>query len=338
VKRLVLIAPDSFKGTMSASVVANAMAAGLRGIAVADRCPVADGGEGTMDVLVQARGGVLVERPAVDALGREIRASIALLDDGETGVVEAASASGFITHGERDPIRASTYGTGQLIAAAVRAGCSHVIVAAGGSASTDGGAGAIEAVRDAGGIRNAELTVLSDVVTPFEDAARVFGPQKGADTATVELLTARLMAEAQLLPRDPRGVPGSGAAGGLAGGLWAAFGASIVTGADYVLNAVDFDVKLAAASMVISGEGRVDLQSLRGKVTGTVLARAAAQAVPCHLVVGQDHLGDDPRASSITEAGTVGEIGRAVRSLAAAALAPADANGRGRNADATATG
>ncbi len=168
-----------------------------------------------------------------DPLGRPVRAGFALIEDGGTAIVEMAAASGLRAddEAERDPWAASTHGTGELIAAAAQAGAQVILVAVGGSATTDGGTGAIEAIEEAGGLRGAQIVVLCDVRTPLERAAKVFGPQKGADAEMVARLTARLDELAAGLPRDPRGVPMTGAAGGLAGGLWAAFRAVLEPGA-----------------------------------------------------------------------------------------------------------
>src|SRR4051812_36143612 len=238
-ERPVLVAPDSFKGTFSAAKVAGAIGRGLEraGLMPPDLCPVADGGEGTLDALLTQLGGELVAAEVSDPLGRPVRAGFALLEDGGTALVEMAAASGLglVAEDERDAWAASTRGTGELIAAAVEAGAQVILVAVGGSATTDGGAGALEAIEDAGGLRGARLVVLCDVRTPFEDAARVFGPQKGADPAMVGRLTGRLEALARRLPRDPRGVPMTGCAGGLSGGLWAAHGAVLEPGARWVL-------------------------------------------------------------------------------------------------------
>ena len=215
-----LVAPDSFKGTLSAGEVAEAIGAGLREAgAEATLMPAADGGEGTMEALLAALGGELVSAPAHDPLGRPIEASYARLADGDTAVVEVARASGLslVAERERDAEAASTAGTGELVAAAAAGGSRRVLVAAGGSATTDGGAGAIEAIEAAGGLGKAKLEVLCDVSIPFERAAEVFAPQKGADPAAVARLTARLVARAGALPRDPRGRAMTGAAGGLSG-------------------------------------------------------------------------------------------------------------------------
>jgi glycerate kinase len=283
--RPVLVAPDSFKGTLTAQQVAAAIGRGLvrAGLPDPDLAPVADGGEGTMEVLLGRLGGEVVTVAASDPLGREVAAGLALLGDGRTALVEVAAASGLalVAPEERDAEAASSAGTGQLIAAAVATGAAHVLVAAGGSATTDGGRGAIEAIADAGGLGRARITVLCDVRTPFEQAASVFGPQKGADGAAVARLERRLAAFG--LPRE---VPMTGAAGGLAGGLWATFGAELVAGAPFVLDALDFDRRMRASRAVIVGEGRLDATSLQGKIAAEIATRARQHGVPAHAIVG----------------------------------------------------
>jgi glycerate kinase len=283
--RPVLVAPDSFKGTLTAQQVAAAIGRGLvsAGLPAPDLAPVADGGEGTMAVLLGRLGGEVVTVAASDPLGREVAAGLALLGDGRTALVEVAAASGLalVAPEERDAEAASSAGTGQLIAAAVATGAAHVLVAAGGSATTDGGRGAIEAIADAGGLGRARITVLCDVRTPFEQAASVFGPQKGADGAAVARLERRLAAFG--LPRE---VPMTGAAGGLAGGLWATFGAELVGGAPFVLDALDFDRRMLASRAVIVGEGRLDATSLQGKIAAEIATRARQHGVPAHAIVG----------------------------------------------------
>jgi glycerate 2-kinase len=288
----VLVAPDKFKGTYPAADVAAAIALGLRdGGRNADELPVADGGEGTADALVRTLGGDWIEVDSTDALGRPVRARYAMLADGRA-VVEAAEASGLarIDASERDAFAASTRGTGELIAAACDAGAAHVLVAVGGTATTDGGAGALEALDQAG--VDPELTVICDVRTPFEHAARVFGPQKGADGETVERLQRRLTAFAKRAARDPRGVPMTGAGGGLSGGLYAQRRARLVPGAPFVLDALGFDTRMRAASFVVTGEGRIDEQTLEGKAAGEVAVRCRQAGVACHAIVGQDALDD----------------------------------------------
>jgi glycerate 2-kinase len=319
-----LLAPDSFKGTFSATEVAAAIGRGVEEAGgAADICPVADGGEGTLEVLLGALGGSLLAAEAHDPLRRPLRAEIGLLGDGETALVEAAAASGLplLAAAERDPERADTYGTGELILAAAASGARTILLAAGGSATTDGGRGAIEAIREGGGIGAARIEVLCDVETRFEDAARVFAPQKGADPAAVKRLGARLQELAAALPRDPRGIPMSGAAGGLSGGLMAAFGARLVRGAEYVLDRVGFDARLAAADRAVSGEGRIDGQSLDGKIVGTIAARCARAGKRLDVLVGRDAL-DPGRAraagiASVAEAGTLELLRQAGARLAA---------------------
>jgi glycerate kinase len=321
--RRYLIAPDSFKGTFGAAEVAEAIGRGVRAAgAEANLCPLADGGEGTRDVLLAACGGTRIEASAHDPLRRPIDAGFGLLADGETAVVEVAAASGLplLAPEELDPERADTFGTGELIVAAIGAGAKTVLIAAGGSATTDGGRGAIAAIRAGADLEGVELEVLCDVETPYEDAARVFAPQKGADPEAVARLTARLEEFAATLPRDPRGVPMGGCAGGLSGGLMGAFGARLRLGAQFVLGRVGFEARLAAADAVITGEGQIDEQSLRGKVVGTV-ARVCAQAgKPVHTVVGRDALDPAPAGAagiaSIEEASTIDAIEEAGRTIA----------------------
>jgi glycerate kinase len=319
-----LVAPDSFKGTFSAREVAAAIAAGLRGAGrEARELPVADGGEGTMDVVVHALGGEVRTATVSDPLGRPVEAAFALLPDG-SAVVEMAQASGLslVDESERDAWAASTRGTGELIATAVEAGGSPVIVTVGGSATTDGGAGALEALEEAGldaAKPSIEMTVVCDVRVPFEDAPRVFGPQKGADPAMVERLERRLDELAASFPRDPRGEPMTGCAGGLSGGLWAAHGATLVPGAPYVLDTIGFDAVMRGSAFVVTGEGALDEQTLQGKIVGEVATRCRQGGVTCHAIVGRNKLeAFDERIidlASVTEATTLADIERAGAAL-----------------------
>ena len=290
-----LVAPDSFKGTFGAAEVAAAIADGLRaGGCEAVELPVADGGEGTLEALVDGLGGVYRTATVSDPLGRPVEARFGLLGDGRA-VVEMAQASGhgLVAEHERDAWAASTRGTGELIAAAAAVGGSTVLVTVGGSATTDGGAGALEALTESGA--DPTLVVLCDVQTPWEHAARVFGPQKGADEATVRRLEQRLSKLAANAPRDPRGEPMTGCAGGLSGGLWAYRGATLVPGAAFVLDALGFEARLAEAAFVVTGEGALDEQTLAGKAVGEVAGRCRRASVTCHAVVGRDQL--DPAKS-----------------------------------------
>ncbi len=289
--RASLVAPDSFKGTFSAAQVAAAIGRGLEaaGEPPPDLCPLADGGEGTQAVLLTALGG-------------RTEGQLAFIEDGGTAIVEVAAVAGLgPAPTPQDAWDASSAPVGELIAEADAAGAEVILVCAGGSAFSDGGAGCLEA---AGDVR-AQLVVLCDVRVPFERAAAVFGPQKGADTATVTRLTKRLERMAAALPKDPRGMPMTGAAGGLAGGLWAALGARLVPGAPFVLDALDYDTRMRAAHAVVVGEGRLDAQTLLGKAAGEAATRARQAGVPCFGIVGQNAL--DRFGARMLDLQTVGE-------------------------------
>ena len=315
-----LVAPDSFKGTFSAREVAAAIAEGLRaGGREAHEMPVADGGEGTMEAIVSSAGGELRTLQASDPLGRPVEASFALLEDGRA-IVEAAQASGLglVDEGERDAWAASTRGTGELIVAAAEAGAERVIVTVGGSATTDGGAGALEALEDAG--LTVELDVLCDVRVPFEKAPSVFGPQKGADPEMVERLEKRLNDLAATFDRDPRGEPMTGAAGGLSGGLWAQHGARLQHGASFVLDLLGFDERMRASAFVVTGEGRIDSQTTTGKIVGELATRCRQGGVACHASVGKNDLEEFAARildlASLEEATTLEELRDGGRRLA----------------------
>jgi glycerate 2-kinase len=320
-ERPVLVAPDSFKGTFRASEVAGAIGRGLEraGLMPPDLCPVADGGEGTMEAILLALGGEVVGVEVQDPLGRPVTAQLGLVEEGGTAVLEMASASGLalVAEDERDAWAASTRGTGELIVAAAEAGATHVLVTVGGSATTDGGAGALEALAEAG--VNLELEVLCDVRTPFEKAPSVFGPQKGADPELVKRLEKRLDELAATLERDPRGEPMTGAAGGLSGGLWGGRGARLVPGAPYVLDAIGFDALMRDSAFVVTGEGRLDSQTLAGKIVGELATRCRQAGVTCHAIVGGNSLDSfDERIidlASVTEATTLEEMKAAGRAL-----------------------
>ena len=322
VPETVLVAPDSFKGTFTADQVAAAIGGGLaRAGRPVDLCPIADGGEGTLDALLEPLRVELRSATATDPLGRELEARFAIA--GSEAIVETAAASGLglVAEPDRDAWAASTAGTGELILAAVEAGAKVVYLGVGGSATTDGGAGAIQAIERGGGLHGAKLVILSDVRTPFEDAARVFGPQKGASPDEVRRLTRRLHGLARRLGRDPRGVAMTGAAGGLSGGLWAAFGAELVPGASFVLDAIGFDARMRRARAVVTGEGRLDRQSLAGKAVSEVATRARQAGVPCHAIVGTNQLDAFGARvldlETVTEAPTIARLGGAGRQLAA---------------------
>jgi glycerate kinase len=309
----VLVAPDKFKGTLSAPEAAAAIGRGLvrSGFAHIELLPVADGGEGTMEALANALRGRIVAAQATDPLGRRVSAAFVLAEDGRLAVVEAAQASGLwrLAGSERDAVAASTAGTGELIAAAIEAGAREVIIGVGGTATTDGGRGALEALgarfnkrsadlREAHRrLRGVRLTVACDVRNPLlgtSGAARVFAPQKGADQDQVEVLEKRLRDWASLARRatgrDPSDVPMAGAAGGLGGGLWAFAGARLRSGAALVLDLVGFDARAQRGCMVVTGEGRLDDQTLHGKAVFEVATRARQAGVPCYVVPGEDAL------------------------------------------------
>jgi glycerate 2-kinase len=315
-----LVAPDSFKGTFSAREVAAAIARGLRAEGRdAHEMPVADGGEGTMEAILSTLGGELRTLSASDPLGRPVEASFALLEDGRA-IVEAAQASGLglVAEDERDAWAASTRGTGELIVAAAEAGAERVIVTVGGSATTDGGAGALEALEEAG--VSVKLDVLCDVRVPYEQAPSVFGPQKGADPAMVKRLEERLHQLAAKLERDPRGEPMTGAAGGLSGGLWAQHGARLQHGASFVLDTIGFDGVMRESAFVVTGEGRLDSQTLQGKIVGELATRCRQGGVACHAVVGRNELDEFSARildlASVTEATSLDELEGAGRRIA----------------------
>ncbi len=290
-----LVAPDSFKGTYSAEEICDFLAEGAAEAgARVDLCPLADGGEGTLAVLVGPLGLELREFEVDDALGRRVTAPIGFGADG-LAVIESAAAIGLagIPVGELDPIAATSRGVGELIAHAREGGARRITIGVGGSATVDGGAGAIEALGPEDGLAGLEVEVLCDVETAWERAASVFGPQKGATPEGVVFLSARMDELAASLPRDPRSVPMSGAAGGLSGALWA-HGATLVPGADRVLDLLRFVQRLAGADLVITGEGSLDSQSIEGKLVGRVAERAHRAGVPVVAVVGR--LGSGPDA------------------------------------------
>jgi glycerate 2-kinase len=282
-----LVCPDKFRGTLSAAEAAAAISAGLRtaGFASVREVPLADGGEGTLDALLAAVGGGTRSLRVTGPLGEPVDAEYGILRDG-TAVVEMARASGLDLVDRNDPLRASTRGTGELIAAARRAGAERILVGVGGSATTDGGLGAVEALGwSLGGV---EVAVACDVDTRFLDAARVYGPQKGATGPQVELLTRRLASVARTYVertgRDVTELDGAGAAGGLAGGL-AALGARLEPGFDVIAQAAGLEDAFDGVHLVVTGEGRTDVTSFEGKVVGGVLEWAAELGIERRAVI-----------------------------------------------------
>ncbi len=284
-------APDKFRGTASATAAAAAAAGAAREMGwTADEVPMSDGGEGLLEACGGARHVTTVTGPlgrAVEAEWRLLGTAAAHVGGGDappTAVIEMSKAAGRALvprpRGD-DPVRATTAGVGQLLLAARDAGAGRIVIGCGGSATTDGGEGAFDAVGSPEALRDVELVVASDVTTPFTEAAAVFGPQKGASPAQVELLGRRLVEVAARYRReigvDVTEVPGAGAAGGLAGGL-VALGARIEPGFDFVAGLVGLAARLEPADLVMTGEGHLDPPSFHGKVTGGVLELARARA------------------------------------------------------------
>jgi glycerate kinase len=283
----VVAAVDKFRGTATAAQVAAAI--GHACWELGHECvevPVADGGEGTLDVLGGANRTSLVTGP----LGDTVQAAWRM--HRSTAVIEMARASGLDLVGGadgNDAIAASTVGTGELIDLALDAGAKKIIVCLGGSATTDGGFGALRAIHAPQRLRGIELLVACDVRTMFLDAPEVFAPQKGASPAQVRMLRGRLERLAQVYRQeygvDVTTIEGAGAAGGLAGGL-AALGGKMVPGFDLVADELDLDDIVRAADLVITGEGHIDLQSFEGKVVGKVQQMAANHGVEVAAIAG----------------------------------------------------
>lgn len=336
----ILLAPDSFKGCLTAREVADALADGLRSVRPACatvHIPVADGGEGFCEAILSARGGEWVHADTVDPLGRPLRARYALC--GDTAVVETAAASGLplLLPAERNPLQTSSYGTGLLIRDALERGCREFLIGLGGSATHDAGTGLLSALGfrflDASGqvlpgcgaslsriaaidrsaahpvLAAAHFTAACDVDTPFcgpGGAAEVFAPQKGATPEQVRLLDEGTASFAEVIRKeilrcaqdDKRIVrdddntveddgKGYGAAGGIGGALHALLGARLSSGIDLVLDAAGFDAQLRDAALVITGEGRLDGQTARGKAAAGILRRAQRAGVPVAAVCGR---------------------------------------------------
>lgn len=322
----IVIAPDKFKGSLSGPEVAAAIRDGFIEVlpqAQFDLIPVADGGDGTMAAIIAATRGSSVSKTVTGPDGAPVDASFGLFDGGAAAVVELAQASGLtrVAPGRNDPRTATTYGTGELISAAIDAGARRVIVAVGGSATNDGGAGALQALGakfldergepiGPGGAALARLArieraglatriggisieIATDVSNPLcgpDGASAVYGPQKGADAEAVRELDAALRHFAEVtsaeIGADLRLVPGTGAAGGFGFGFLALAGATLRNGAELVLTAVDFDRRLKGARLVVTGEGRLDRQTLSGKTAMAVAQAAKRAGVPAVAIAG----------------------------------------------------
>lgn len=329
--RRVVVAPDSFKGSASARVAAEALARGLRralpGVQV-ETVPMADGGEGTVEAVVEATGGRYVQTRVVGPLGEPVWARFGIVGDGSTAVIEMAAASGLplVPPHRRNPMVTTTFGTGELIRAALDEGVRRILVGIGGSATVDGGAGAAQALGvrllDAEGrplgfgggelgrlariemagrdprLAEVEVLVACDVTNPLygpEGAAAVYGPQKGATPEMVAILDRHLRHLADLIRRDlgvdVSTLPGGGAAGGLGAGLVAFCGARLSPGVQLVMEAVRLQQRLAGADLVVTGEGAMDRQTRFGKTPAGVGLLARRLGVPAVAVVGT--IGDD---------------------------------------------
>ena len=289
----VLAAPDKFKGTASAHEVAAAIGHACWELGIdCVEVPMADGGDGLLDVLGGANRTSVVTGPLGDPVTAGWRYA------GDTAVIEMAQASGLVQAGGielNEPMDATTTGTGELIDHALDLGAKRIIVGLGGSATTDGGFGAIRAINAIARLKQVELLVACDVNTTFTDAARVFGPQKGASSAQIKMLERRLDRLVQMFGEDfsfdVRDVEGGGAAGGLGGAL-AALGGRLVRGVELVADEVglfdhlDAEADQPPIDLVITGEGRLDRTSFDGKVVGGVAAFAADAGVPTAAVVG----------------------------------------------------
>lgn len=294
----ILVCPDSFKGTMTAPEAAEAIRQGIAGAlpgAEVDLLPIGDGGEGTAKAIAASLPGCrTVSCETTDPLGRPVIASYLITNDA-TAIIESAAASGLtlITPDERDIMRSDTYGTGLLIADAFRRGCRRFLICMGGTATCDGGEGALRAIREnIAATERLDFLLLCDVENPMcglRGAAAVFGPQKGATPEMVELLDARLRTLAESYRRengvDPSGMRYAGAAGGLSGMLMACFGARPVSGISAVLDILDFDRHLKGTDLVITGEGRADATTLSGKAPYGILSRA--RGIPVVLFCGR---------------------------------------------------
>ena len=306
---LALASPASLKGVLDSSSAAVHLAAGLRRWVEAEELPVADGGEGTAAVLHAARGGDWHTATVSGPLGVPVTARWLALPDG-TAVVDSAEAVGLplLAVDERDPLRASTRGLGELFLAVLAERPRQVLVGVGGTATVDGGAGMRAVVGAA--LSDIQVRVLCDVCNPLlgeRGAARVFGPQKGADAAAVDELERRLASLTELAPY--RDLPGAGAGGGL-GAAFAALGAKLCSGAALVLETIGFDDRARRADLVVSGEGTVDRTTLEGKAPGAVARRCAELGVSCALFGGVVRDGVEARSLS-------GDVGRAAEDLEA---------------------
>lgn len=290
----IVVAPDSFKGCLSAKEVAGAIASSLHG-EYPDwnivECPLADGGEGTLETLIAAIGGEIHHAVVSDPLGRPVNASFGL--KGDTAIVEVAEACGLkhLSLSERNPLITSSNGLGELLLAARNGGAARFLIGLGGTATCDGGVGMLQVAGLREALAGCDIELLCDVDNPFvgpQGAARVFAPQKGASAEDVEILESRMEAHAARIHTetaiDVRNLAGAGAAGGLGGAFMAYFNAKRVSGIDRILDLVGFDQLIEGADLIITGEGQSDVQTLSGKVPLGVLRRS--NGIPVVLMSG----------------------------------------------------
>jgi glycerate kinase len=297
----VLVAPDSFGGSMSAAEAANAIAAGWRDAAPTDTVttlPLSDGGPGFVEVLAAGRHGSLIELEISDPLGRPTRGAVLVVDSGgrRTAYVETAQACGLhlLQPAERDPIRTTSAGVAALLQAALSAGADRIVVGLGGSATNDGGAAMIESLgADAERVRRTDLVVATDVDNPLLGplgATAVFSTQKGATPEMMPVLEERLARFADRIGPQLAQIPGAGAAGGLGFGLYA-LGGRRESGADLVLRELNVAGLIAASDVVVTGEGSLDGQSLGGKLPVRVAVSCLDAGVACIAIAGRVMLG-----------------------------------------------
>ena len=292
----IIVAIDSLKGCLTSAEANQAASEGfLQGMPEAEvvKVPVSDGGEGWLEAFHTVMGGEIVEVNVKDPLMRPIVAQYLLM--GDTAVIEIAKASGLtlLKPEERNPMAATSYGTGQLVVDAIRKGCKHIIVGLGGSATSDSGIGMLEAIENAD-YKDVRFTIATDVTNPLcgeNGAAHVFAPQKGATPEMVEALDARAkrFAEesAKRMGRDCQNMPGAGAAGGLGYAFLQYMNAECRSGIDLLLDTIHFDDMLQDADLVITGEGSADRQTLMGKLPFGILQRARKHDVPVMLIAGR---------------------------------------------------
>lgn len=337
----ITLAFDSFKGSLRSDEVADAFEEGLRTVlpdCEVRKAYVADGGEGTMEAIVKSLNGSFIETTVSDPIGRAVKARYGIIDNGQTAVIEMAEASGLtlLKPEERNPMHTTTYGTGELIADAISRGCRRFLVGIGGSATNDGGTGMLSALgfrfldkerntlKGCGGtlaeiasidasqamseLKDCEFVIACDVTAPLygpNGAAHVFAPQKGANKEMVAQLDAGLRNFAsaiyQFNGKDVTHIPGGGAAGGMGAGMYALLNSRLERGIDMVLNAIRFDDIITGSDLIVTGEGRIDHQTVMGKAPSGILRRASAQGIPVIAIGGRVEWCDELRKSGFAK-------------------------------------